>query len=57
MTGPVLDALLSSGGGVALAVLVHWHLVELRRELRRMADRLAVLVKRDPCDCGEAAQA
>jgi hypothetical protein len=57
LTGPVLDALLSSGGGVALAVLVHWHLVELRRELRRMADRLAVLVKRDPCDCGEAAQA
>jgi hypothetical protein len=42
----IAELLLSGGGGVALAVLVHWHLGALREAMADIRSDVAVLLDR-----------
>lgn len=46
MTEELVKLALSGGGGVALAVLVHWHLTQLRADLASVSKGVAVLLDR-----------
>lgn len=48
MTEEAVKMLLSGGGGVALALLVHWHLTQLRADVATLREGVAVLLDRVP---------
>lgn len=46
MTEAAIQLALNGAGGVGLALLVHWHLVQLRAEVDRIGAHVTVLLDR-----------
>lgn len=46
MSDGVPELLLNGGGGLALAILVHWHLGSIREQMATLTAGMAVLLDR-----------